>query len=887
MKMNLLIHNNKLLIFLITFFTIFYGLLCHGPLPGVQYKYSYKSEIIMNNNDYREPTGFGIDSQIIVENIWQDSSGYLLSLAIDWMQFKSRTGSKFADGNRIDDWNHPLFAHIDSKGDVKQVVVHQSETTTASNIKKSLLNHLRSKTPEKSSFEWITDGLTISKKSSTTNSDIKSLLNPEVEDVWHVSAQLASDHPVVISANGWQNVTLQSRIYSFAHSKLYNSFSLKLLSETKSSTQKMSQISISEAIDSLGEQYIVSQIVMTPERETCHNCQSISHLLKDTENEIKGETIASIPMTISYLKLVDRVRSGGPGASKDDIIKLLKSYKKKKDIFASIIDILAGSRTEQSLSAAFEYLNLPKSEDLDYGERFLVQLAVSVMTAAQMQAIPSSTVMADEVIGEILKQTEIKKWKNEKLKQTAFLILATLLRAHVFDIKTDVTKNNELITKVIKHLVTELDLCKETDCRVVLLHAIGNTGVIRDGVYQSIKKYSIGGKRESIAAMKALRECLQLSQIDDKLKSRLRLLLVRVVYDQNQETTSRFIAAELISKYLYDEKTTKELIKYLPAFGNNELATIIWNRAISLAPTISSAHNNWHLHSTTLNGSSATFSRIMGGTKSINASYKVLMELLNKGKLLKESAFDVELSTPDGNAQHLITVGMFARGLQSFAGDSDGSEVVEDNDVGDEEQTMAGMSLRILDIQLRPFTFFTGTGELMGHVWSGTASDPTNAFQGNLLLADYWSSQPLINGFMVDQKLRGILSLDLSGEIQISLWNRNSHSVVHTKGSLLFQGSQTILTSDVKTSASKQFSFGGNTQLDFITDLDFYSTPFKMCMQIVRPEFTFRHNTRKYERVNSDSLHRRIHRRMINIPAKSYAMHRDNNEMCALMNSDD
>lgn len=153
---------------------------------------------------------------------------------------------------------------------------------------------------------------------------------------------------------------------------------------------------------------------------------------------------------------------------------------------------------------------------------------------------------------------------------------------------------------------------------------------------------------------------------------------------------------------------------------------------------------------------------------------------------------------------------------------------------------MAGMSLRLLNFQLRPFVFFTGTGELMGHVWSGTASEPTAMFQGNILLSDYGESYPLINGFLVEQQMRGVLSLDLSGEIQISLWNRNSHSVVHTRGSLLFQGSQTVLTNQRTTSASKQFSFGGATQLDFVTDLDFYSTPFKMCMQITQPEFVFR-----------------------------------------------
>lgn len=105
--------------------------------------------MIINNNDYREPTGFGIDSQITVENVWQDSDSYLLSLVLDYCQFKSRRGAKFGDGNKITDWNHPLYAHIDSSGNVKSVFVHQSEAITATNLKKSLIAHLRSKTPEK------------------------------------------------------------------------------------------------------------------------------------------------------------------------------------------------------------------------------------------------------------------------------------------------------------------------------------------------------------------------------------------------------------------------------------------------------------------------------------------------------------------------------------------------------------------------------------------------------------------------------------------------------------------------------------------------------------------------------------------------------------------
>src|SRR4051812_35788536 len=72
------------------------------------------------------------------------------------------------------------------------------------------------------SYEWTREGLTITKKSFTTNSDYQSLLSPDIWDEWQMSAQLASDHPIVNSAHGWQNVSFQSRIYSKAHSKLHN-----------------------------------------------------------------------------------------------------------------------------------------------------------------------------------------------------------------------------------------------------------------------------------------------------------------------------------------------------------------------------------------------------------------------------------------------------------------------------------------------------------------------------------------------------------------------------------------------------------------------------------------------------------------------------------------
>jgi len=73
-------------------------------------------------------------------------------------------------------------------------------------------------------------------------------------------------------------------------------------------------------------------------------------------------------------------------------------------------------------------------------------------------------------------------------------------------------------------------------------------------------------------------------------------------------------------------------------------------------------------------------------------------------------------------------MGMFAGGLGSFVS-SDDSAPAEDD-----ESAIAGMELTLMGVQVRPFVFFEGQGELMGHVWSGTGSERTPAFQVYLFI---------------------------------------------------------------------------------------------------------------------------------------------------------
>lgn len=82
---------------------------------------------------------------------------------------------------------------------------------------------------------------------------------------------------------------------------------------------------------------------------------------------------------------------------------------------------------------------------------------------------------------------------------------------------------------------------------------------------------------------------------------------------------------------------------------------------------------------------------------------------------------------------------------------------------------------------MRPLVFFTSQSELMGHVWSGTASEKTPAYQGMTVLQDHSQKIPLQNGAILDLSVNGAISVDLNGQIEISLWSRNAVTKVEQK----------------------------------------------------------------------------------------------------------
>lgn len=861
----------------------------------------------------------------------QPSSGQLVRLRLSQPVFYPGPSSEHKvkplrlDNQNLHNPEYDLYAHIithpNGTAYIKSLYTHQADAATFKNIKKSILinllptnHHLRplSNTdqpvlfrddndlsqPELFSPDSISQVSIVAKarKSSETTTTSNSL-------------DTFTGQTVFQSVEGHQNVTFGSRVFSQAQSNLTTSFQLHLLDELKSTGhEKFDQAtSIDGAIKLLDKKkYQADTIELERERRICsvHHCKrSLSQLCQDYEESLEDKSMASVEMSVAVLRIMDKLRDS-KGTSVGDILAVLESMNESK---ASFMDILAVARTQNCILAALKHLKLAKNRDLDLAERFLSVLSVAAKTHSKMQqgrqlrspyyftpspalkrsksareqhsAMASLEFIANEFLN-VLKQTPAKKWASQKLRWSTLLTLATLVEANNQDSHYE-NLSSELNSKVSSLLLKELTACGEDDaeCRVVVIQALGNVGRLEEEEFQVLKEHILHSSwRESVTAMKVLRDSLQYRPKDRPMSPefyvQLKELLLRVVYDDSLESTCRVLATELIVRFLPDSLAPEQLIYHLPSFNNNELATMIYSRIHSLRPQKEPKHHDWYWKSCIINGTSASFVNTLAKTDSLTASYGVSLELF-RGKFLRESSFDVLLDTKK-RTQPLFSLGISARGLQNIPGvprPNDMSEVEEN------EPTMSGMSIRLLGGYLRPLILFRNWKEIASYLIFARSE---TAFIGNLMLIDHQEGYPLISGFVAEQQMRGVLSIDVSGSTSTSIWRFISHNTISTKASVIVQASQSVFTSYDNLWNSHLFSFGGQASIDFITDADFSSDPQKFCLQVTQPEFVIRYNSRRHDQLMTEEVRRKITRRTFSISAKSYPLNTENNKMCSL-----
>ncbi|GFQ69601.1 microsomal triglyceride transfer protein large subunit [Trichonephila clavata] len=577
------------------------------------------------------------------------------------------------------------------------------------------------------------------------------------------------------------------------------------------------------------------------------------------EKDLTTDKLRSLKSVRAFYKLLPIIRT----SSSEEILQVLHNDK-LEDIQPQLLDLVSACATKSCLKAAFEFFEA-ENEYNALLERFLISLSILPRPSAFL-----------------LKELKgfLKKEREERIEATLLMTLGTLVKTYS---ENHAVADLELIEDIRKFFEKGLKECdKESEfCVLNYLRSLRNAARPRSAPI--LLKYAVKGGNDALEAVLGLKNIpiylLPPQSQEDLLK----------VFNQigaEQDRSTRAIAAELLLKQNPKTDVLKNILKALLDQKDAECSSFLASKLMHQISIDSDLRKkvlqllpdkdiNYYL-ALSQSGQSSLFRKPLVSVAGTNVTYGLEMETLTGG-MLKRTVFDVSFENAAGGAS-LLSVGLFASGLNSIAGDA--SEAA-----ADDSNPTAGMNLGFLDSYLRPYVFFRSTSELMGHAWSGTASEQTPVLQCILAFSDDEKAIVLSNGMMVRGQLRGVLSVDSSASAKISLWNRNSKSLVKNEGALIVRGVVTLDAGFVITQGTIQFT--GASGIDFKVDLDFYEAPFTTCLQMEHPELAINFDVIRTVSVPGTNYEsKRKKKRVFSIPGRSFAFNEINNEMCQSMNSE-
>ncbi|XP_033314809.1 microsomal triglyceride transfer protein large subunit isoform X2 [Bombus bifarius] len=584
-----------------------------------------------------------------------------------------------------------------------------------------------------------------------------------------------------------------------------------------------------------------------------YGCPTIEQTVEEYRSALENNALGTGKSASAFLKLLPLIRSASP----DELQKLLKSPRYRQ-IKPQLLDIFGAASTIAGHQAAMKILR--QDEIGNDTERYLWALSLSPTPNA-------------DIAKNILRRSE-ETHPNDKVSETIALTAAAMAR-HL--------ECPASIEKARISLEIGLDTCTGEECKLKFLRALRNLRT-KAAIPILLKFATSENKALNVAAWKALSALPR-----DSLTAEVKKVAKRVFYEiggPKRDSSSRTIALDIILETNPSKEDIRHLVEYLANTDlDYEVRKYLGQRleqlsdkdlrfAKDLSEVLSTCGKdivNYNVYSQ--KGLSTAFTRNFLRSIDSNGSLITIQEI--QSGLMKRGIVDVVLQVED-HEEALFSLGLFAGGLGSFVSTSS-----QENDIQDVEPSTAGMELDFLGVGIRPFVFFSGQGELMSHVWSGSASERTPAFQALAALHNYNEYIPLASGIVAEIDVQGAVSFDLAGQIQLSLWSRNAQSLVDLKAGIMIQGGTKVRSDFVQSMA--EFSMSMEPKLELATDVDF-SGPVSLCMRLSQPENVVKYQVYKVERVAGSRHKLRKTRRMrLHNPGRSYLLNRKNNEMCSMV----
>lgn len=866
---------------------------------GTTYSYEYLTAVLMNepaplsgsNSSKVKGTdvGYQITASVDLTSVWQDPhdpTHILLELLMNNPKLsiqtrKAHTPDGFAGhASLLDEMQNtePIFLDW-FDGKIKRIFLAKSESLSLKNIKKGIASLFQFQSTGTAVKELDTSGSclatykvmekkTMLKRKSNCQHFKPTKSFARKEEILGVSSvtnyttkyTLKGDSKIIDMLTSTELHSLRVHLRSQTGASIVSRQSINLKKETTAG-KKYGSSTVAQVIElaskNRGNELVEDVLQVEEEPIICHasSCKALAEAVQQAAKQLHSSQLATTAAAKAFVALVPVVRQ----SSKSDILKVLLDKANKANL-PQLVDVVAAAQTVESHEAIIEVVKFHLKDYDELAERYLTSVSLSTR--------PSEYLLQD--ILKLLKE----KIKNEKLQETALLSLASITKTFSSQSKNPA---EPIVVKIRQYFLDNLNVCSTEPCRQQYLRVLKNLAM-PDTVSIILKHVDSTDKKTSVSAVKAL-TAMPPHVIDSHVKSKLENVYFQI--GRRYDSSARTLALDILLKHQPETEFLRNVLESLTSKYALEISTYTLQRLVEFAgkcPTIRSqiqqilaadlSISNYHTFSQ--NGKSTAFSRDLYRNINGNGTFSSSTEAV--GGTMKRSSFDVHLGK-DSDSLHLLSFGIFTGGLSSFVSSSS-----SDGDEADEEDATAGMEITLGGVQLRPMVFFEGQGELMGHVWSGTASERTSALQATILLHDHQQTILLQNGFPVFFDLLSSISFDFGGEIQISLWNRNSHSVVDNVAAMNLDGSLSLANPLIQSRV--EFTVGARAKIDFVTDVSF-ADGLLLCLRMGQNRFVVDSVTQKHESIPGSRhwIHKKKSRQEI-IPGRTYALNGKNSLLC-------
>ncbi|XP_074011267.1 microsomal triglyceride transfer protein-like [Numenius arquata] len=850
--------------------------------PGTLYQYRYSMDVQLDYTSAPSPRGtwLGAEALVQLQRLWKDQGGEeLLQVQIRDLKAQQKpedrrsqdgTGGSPAEialsQKTRAELQQPMFISW-SSGKVKAFYGDGTESILISNLKRGIVSLLQLQPHAGTAVEEDVSGscqvtYTMSNHSITKMKDLLSCTKPNsrftsVNKIFGVLWQPTSRSQYVVKDNLLQSVlaeeshVLSPALRSTTGIKISSRQQLQLVSPPMPSPAEVAGQSLEDVLAGTEGQHQPLGMASPPFRRVCTHCPSLRAYLKAFDSQkVKVDTSKAATMW-QFQRFIQMLRS----AKKRDVLQLLK--RAPEDMLPFVVEAAVAAQSVASLAALSDFLDFSK-EPKSLLEKFLYAAAFSPRPSGELLHL-----VLDKLDG---KQLAPEVW------ETGIVAVGSL----VGKLCQQKLCGLQEVERGVATVLGGLRDAKEDSEMVIYLLALGNAA-LPETIPTLLDYAEEGPATVATVAISALRR-FHPQHISDKVKRAMR----RIFHEKRKsyEKTCRLAAAEVL---LDNEPSPMDVINILLATKELETETAtflllkIWNslhadhhparkilKDIMRDPRI----NNYNFFLKA--GISSSFSGPLTVTQDLLSTFGLDLLFL-EGGFLRKSISDFSLLS-HGQRLRAVQVTIEAQGMESMLGEN----VLE----GEEEpELMAGMSAIFFDVQLRPIVFFQGYTDLMAKVLL-SSGEPTSVVKGNFLLMDHHQVIPLQSGLQVAVKLQGGLGLDISADMDVSIWEQELKTSINTRGSLTIDFQAELDAPFLQATLRSQMEMEASIHFD--TMLRFSGSPVLMCLQLREEQVPYREIFTVSKSAGSQSSTARKGRQGT-MPGREFALHRANSKVCSLL----